>query len=144
MFTVGVNPQGQNYQQTQIFAQNPANNARNEQIKAEKQQRYNEVYQHELAHKQAAGGLGGNIVIEQDADGWVTGGHVNITVPGLDKENPEKTKELAEIVIKAALAPSDPSGQDYKVAADARAVLQAANEQIEQNKTVGSRLDISA
>ncbi len=143
MFSIGGFSQGQNYSQTTNFTQAQAN-ARTEQIKAAKQQRYNEVYQHELAHKQAAGSLGGNIVIDQDADGWVTGGHVNITVPGLDNKNPEKTKEQAEIVIKAALAPSDPSGQDYKVAADARAVLQAANEQIEKNRVTGSRLDISA
>ncbi len=143
MFSVNSFSQGQNYTQTQNFTQAQAN-ARSEQIKAEKQKRFDLVYKHELAHKEAAGSFGGNIVIEQDADGWVTGGHVNITVPGLDTKNPEKTKEQAEIVIKAALAPSDPSGQDYKVAADAKAVLQAANEQIEQNKTVGSRLDISA
>jgi len=143
MFSVGGFSQGQNYTQTENYTQSQAN-ARQEQIRAAKQQRYNEVYKHELAHKQAAGSLGGNIVIEQGADGWVTGGHVDITVPGLDVKNPEKSKEQAEIVIKAALAPSDPSGQDYKVASEARAVLQAANEQIEENKTLGSRLDISA
>ena len=143
MFSVGGYSQNPFSTQQQGNTQSQAN-ARHEQIRAQKQQRYNEVYQHELAHKQAAGSLGGNIVIEQDADGWVTGGHVNITVPGLDNKNPEKTVEQAETVIRAALAPSDPSGQDYKVAAEAKAVLQAANEQIEQNKIAGSRLDISA
>ena len=134
MFNVGGYSQGQN----------AAYQAQQNQIQQAKQQRYNEVYKHELAHKQAAGSLGGNIVIEQDSNGWVTGGHVNITVPGLDTKNPEKSKEQAQTVIKAALAPDDPSGQDYKVAAQAKTVLQAAEEQIEQNKTVGSKLDISA
>ena len=139
----GLNQQGQANQGQSTQNQN-AQNARQAQWQQAKQQRYNEVYRHELAHKNAAGSLGGNIVIEQDSNGWAYGGHVDITIPGLDTENPEETKELAEIVIKSAMAPSDPSGQDYKVAGKGRALLAAAEEQIEKNKTVGSKLDISA
>ena len=138
----GVNPQGQTNQGNS--AQNQSAKIQQQQWQEAKQKRYNEVYQHELAHKTAGGSLAGNIVIETDSNGWAHGGHVNITVPGLDTDNPEKTKELAEIVIKSAMAPSDPSGQDYKVASEGRALLAAAEEQIEQNKTVGSKLDISA
>ena len=84
--------------------------------------RYNEIYRHELAHKNAAGALGGSIVIEKDADGVPIGGHVEIKMPVLNESNPDETIEHADVVIKSALAPSDPSEQDYRVAAKARAV----------------------
>ena len=85
-------------------------------------ERYNEIYAHELAHKNAAGSLAGPIVIEKDSNGVPIGGHVSIKMPVLDKNNPEKTIEQANTVIKAAMAPSDPSGQDYKVAAQAERI----------------------
>ena len=96
-------------------------------------QRYNEIYAHELAHKNAAGSLAGSIVIEKDANGIPIGGHVSIQMPTLNKANPEETIEHADTVIKSALAPSDPSSQDYKVAAKARAIkAQAENIQKQQ------------
>ncbi|MCM1002803.1 MAG: hypothetical protein NC408_00510 [Candidatus Gastranaerophilales bacterium] len=85
-------------------------------------QRYNEIYAHELAHKNAGGSLAGPIVIEKDSNGIPIGGHVSIAMPKLDKNNPQKTIEQANTVIKAAMAPSDPSGQDYKVAAQAESI----------------------
>lgn len=84
--------------------------------------RYNEIYAHELAHKNAAGALAGPIVIEKDSNGIPVGGHVSIKMPALNPNNPEDTISKANTVIKAAMAPSDPSGQDYKVAAKARAI----------------------
>ena len=86
------------------------------------QQRHNEIYAHELKHKNAAGSFGGSIVIEKDANGIPTGGHVDILMPVLDKNNPDKTIKHADTVIKAAMAPHDPSDQDYKVAAEARSI----------------------
>lgn len=96
-------------------------------------QRYNEIYAHELAHKNAAGTLAGSIVIEKDSNGMPVGGHVSIQMPSLDKENPEKTINHADIVIKSALAPSDPSSQDYKVASQAKAI-KAEAENIQRQK----------
>lgn len=89
-------------------------------------QQYNHIYAHELAHKNAAGSLAGPIVIEKNAKGIPVGGHVSIKMPQLNKANPEQTIEQANTVIKSAMAPSDPSGQDYKVAAEARAIKQKA------------------
>ncbi len=97
-------------------------------------QRYNEIYAHELAHKNAAGSLAGSIVIEKDSNGIPIGGHVSIQMPTLDKENPEKTIEHADIVIKSALAPSDPSEQDYKVASQAKAIKKQAEKVQKQQK----------
>lgn len=85
-------------------------------------QQYNEIFAHELAHKNAAGSLAGPIVIEKNASGIPTGGHVNIKMPVLNPENPQETIEHADTVIKSALAPADPSEQDYKVASKARAI----------------------
>lgn len=87
---------------------------------------YSEIYSHELAHKQAAGSLAGSIVIEKNAEGIPVGGHVDIKMPALNPENPEETIKHADKVIKAAMAPSDPSGQDFKVAAKARAIKNQA------------------
>lgn len=89
-------------------------------------QHYNEIYAHELAHKNAAGSLAGPIVIERDSNGVPVGGQVSIAMPKLDKDNPKKTIEQANTVIKAAMAPSDPSGQDYKVAAQAESIKSQA------------------
>lgn len=98
------------------------------------QQRYNEIYAHELAHKNAAGSLAGAIVIEKDSNGIPIGGHVSIQMPTLDKTNPQKTIQHADTVIKSALAPSDPSEQDYRVASKARAIKTQAENYEKQHK----------
>lgn len=87
---------------------------------------YNEIYNHELAHKNAGGALAGAIVIEKNAEGIPVGGHVSIKMPTLDPKNPKKTIEDADTVIKSAMAPSDPSEQDYKVAAQAKSLKSEA------------------
>lgn len=100
---------------------------------------YREIYNHELAHKNAGGSLTGAIVIEKNPEGIPIGGHVSIKMPSLDKENPEKTISQAKTVIKAAMAPQDPSSQDYKVAAEAENIKTKAENL--QNK---KRLDYYA
>lgn len=105
--------------------------------------RYDEIYAHELAHKQAAGSFGGAIVIEKDGNGIPIGGHVAIKMPTLDKSNPDKTIQHADTVIRAAMAPSDPSTQDYRVAAEARNIKAKAQAFISDPK-VGNRLNYQA
>ncbi len=95
---------------------------------------YNHIYSHELAHKTAGGSFAGTISIENDTDGVPVSGHVPIKMPVLDKNNPQKTIDHANIVIKAALAPSDPSSQDYKVASEAAAIKEKAETLKSQNK----------
>ena len=103
------------------------------------QKNYNHIYAHELAHKIAGGSFAGAISIEKNSDGIPIAGHVPIKMPVLDKLNPQKTIEHANTVIKAALAPSDPSAQDYKVAAEALSIKSMA-ESIKNNK----KLDVMA
>jgi len=87
---------------------------------------YNHIYAHELAHQKAGGRYAGDIVIERNNEGIPVGGHVNIQMPVFNKQNPQKTINHADTVIKAALAPGDPSEQDYRVAAKAREVKSRA------------------
>ena len=103
---------------------------------------YNHIYNHEMAHKLAGGQFAGAISIERDENGIPVSGHVPITMPVLDKNNPQKTIDHANIVIRAALAPNDPSGQDYKVAASAEKIKM--NAQAVKDKKSGNKLDVIA
>ncbi len=105
--------------------------------------RYNEIYAHELAHKSAGGSLAGGIVIERDANGIPIGGHVPIKMPSLNKNNPDKTIRDADTVIRSAMAPSDPSDQDFRVASQARMIKAQAEDYKRQNPQVGQKLNVS-
>ncbi len=117
-----------------------------EQKKAQKDalisKNYKEIYAHEAAHKAAGGSLAGAIVIEKNADGIPVGGHVNIKMPSLNPEDPQKTIDDANTVIKSAMAPLDPSTQDYKVASKAQSLKMQAR--AIKNKNVGNKLDYDA
>ena len=101
-------------------------NFRNNQKQALIRKNYNEIYAHELAHKNTAGAYAGSIVIERNSEGIPVGGHVSIQMPKLDKNNPQRTIDHANVVIKSALAPKDPSSQDYKVANQAKTIKSQA------------------
>lgn len=125
-----------------MFSNNLAqaqNQARQDMIS----QRYNEIYAHELGHQRAGGHLAGGIVIEKDANGIPIGGHVPIRMPSLNKANPEKTIQDADTVIRSAMAPSDPSDQDYKVANQARMIKSQAEDYKRKNPQVGQKLNVS-
>lgn len=87
---------------------------------------YNHIYAHEMAHKMAGGSFAGNISIERNSEGIPVAGHVPIKMPVLDKSNPQKTIDHANTVIRAALAPGDPSAQDYRVANQAEQIKMQA------------------
>ena len=103
---------------------------------------YNEIYSHEMAHKTAGGPLAGSIVIEKNDEGIPVSGHVAIKMPSIDPENPQKAIDDANIVIMAALAPSAPSDQDYKVAAQARNIKSQAQGMLKGDK--GKKLNLMA
>lgn len=60
----------------------------------------------------------------------------------MNKKNPQQTNDHANTVIRAAMAPSDPSGQDYKVANQASQIKMQA--QALKNKNQGKKLDVQA
>ena len=117
-----------------------------EQQKAQKdaliKKNYSEIYAHELAHKSAGGALAGSIVVERNADGIPFAGHVDIKMPSLNPNDPQKTINDTNTVIRSAMAPSDPSDQDYRVAAQAQSIKMQA--QAIKAKNVGNKIDYNA
>lgn len=103
---------------------------------------YNHIYAHEMAHKAAGGSFAGAISIERNADGIPVSGHVPIKMPVLNKANPQQTIDHANIVIRAALAPGDPSIQDYRVAAQAEQIKMRAL--AFKSSHQGNKLDFNA
>jgi hypothetical protein len=95
-----------------------------EQAKAERKARFQErlshVIAHENAHAAAAGALGGAPVINANEATGEVSGHVPIRMDfGKTAEDAERN---ASIIIRAALAPGDPSGQDKAVASAASSI----------------------
>lgn len=96
------------------------------------QQRDREVKAHELAHK-AVGGryvTGGSFTYETGPDGrrYAIGGEV--TIDTSSGGTPEETLRKAELIRRAAMAPADPSPQDYRVASQAGLVAAEARAEI--------------
>lgn len=89
------------------------------------------VKAHEAAHKAAGGSLASSASYSytQGPDGrsYITGGEVQIDMsPG---RTPQETVSKMQQVIRAALAPADPSGQDRAVAAQAASQMAQAQQQ---------------
>lgn len=99
------------------------------------------VKAHEAAHKAAGGNLAGSASYSytQGPDGrsYITGGEVQIDVSA--GRTPEETIARMQQVIRAALAPADPSGQDRAVAAQAaNQMAQAQQEKRQQESPSGA------
>ncbi len=103
-----------------------------------------EVRAHEAAHASAGGAYAGapSYTTKRGPDGktYVTDGEVSIDVSPI-KGDPEATLQKAEQVRAAALAPSQPSAQDMKVAQKAQAM--AAKARMEISNEVSSALESS-
>lgn len=105
-------------------------------------QRDREVRQHEMAHKSAAGSAGGAVSYEyqRGPDGrmYAVGGEVAIRLspPSTD---PAEVQRYAEQILRAALAPAEPSGQDRQVAAQARAMIADAQAELAQSSSESER-----
>ena len=101
------------------------------------QERDHAVRAHEAAHKLAGGSYAGQpsftTVKGPDGQSYAIGGEVPIDTSAVPN-NPDATISKLETVIRAALAPSDPSAQDRQVAAEAQAKIQKAREQKQQNQ----------
>ncbi len=94
-----------------------------------------EVRQHEMAHQAAGGGHTGAVsyTFERGPDGrmYAVGGEVSIDTSAAGGD-PQATLEKAEAIIRAAMAPAEPSAQDYRVAASARAMAAEARAELAQ------------
>ena len=111
--------------------------ARQEQVLrleiAELANRDQEVRTHEQAHAAVGGVHAGapTYTYTRGPDGkrYATGGEVSIDV-GAVANDPQATLSKMEIVIRAALAPAEPSAQDRRVAAQAQAQMAVARAEL--------------
>ena len=99
---------------------------------SELQQRDREVKAHELAHK-AVGGryvTGGSFTYQTGPNGqrYAIGGEVSIDSSA--GSTPQETLRKAELIRRAALAPADPSPQDFRVASEASMMAAQARSEI--------------
>lgn len=109
------------------------------------QARDRQVRAHEQAHLAAAAGLvtsGASYVYQKGPDGvsYAVGGEVTIDVSA--GRDPQDTINRARIIQAAALAPADPSGQDYAVAAQARQMEQQAWTELQQQRAEQRQLEL--
>lgn len=104
-----------------------------QQVLRELSARDREVRQHEMAHQAAGGGLTGGVSYsyQRGPDGrmYAVGGEVSIDTSAVSGD-PRATLEKAEAIIRAAMAPAEPSSQDYRVAASARAMAAEARTEL--------------
>ena len=98
-----------------------------QQVEKLKQQE-RQVIAHEMAHKTAGGQYAGAVSYQYttgpDRQSYIAGGEVSIDTS--EAKTPEETVQKMEQVKAAALAPADPSSQDYSVAASAMRIEQKA------------------
>lgn len=91
-----------------------------------------EVRTHEAAHQAAGGGMTGaaSYTYQQGPDGrmYAIGGEVSISIPS--GSTPQESMRNAQQAIAAAIAPADPSGQDFAVASSAMVMLMKAQQQL--------------
>jgi hypothetical protein len=102
----------------------------------ELKQRDREVRAHEQAHARVGGAYASapTYTFQQGPDGkrYAVGGEVQIDTS--TERTPEATIRKMRVVISAALAPAEPSGQDLKVAQQARSQLSEAQAELRQQK----------
>lgn len=106
-----------------------------------------EVRQHEQAHASAGGQYTGSPSYEytKGPDGrlYAVSGEVSIDTSAVAND-PEATLEKAEVVLRAALAVSEPSGADRAVAAKASALAEQARAELSGQVAPGEgRADLS-
>jgi len=101
-------------------------------------QRDIEVRAHEQAHKSVGGPYAGTPSFETvtgpDGRDYAVGGEVRIDASPV-RGNPAETIRKMDIVIRAALAPAEPSPQDVQVAAQAQQTKLQAQAELRQERT---------
>ena len=95
-----------------------------------------EVKAHEAAHQAAGGGMTGaaSYTYQQGPDGkmYAIGGEVSIAMKS--GSNPQESIANARQIAAAAMAPANPSPQDYSVATSARVMEMKAQQQLTREK----------
>ena len=98
-----------------------------------------QVRAHEAAHLAAGGGVvtgGASFSYERGSDGKMYAVAGEVPIDAGEASTPEATIQKARRIITAAMAPADPSPQDYRVAATAMLMeMQAKTEMIREAQT---------
>jgi len=134
-----------NSQKSQEKKQNPNElNDDEKRVVTELQARDTEVRAHEAAHQAAGGGMtgGASYTYQKGPDGqmYAIGGEVSISMKG--GATPQETIANARQVQAAAMAPANPSGQDYAVATSAKVMEMKAQQELakeQQEKISGKK-----
>ncbi|MEN0107170.1 MAG: putative metalloprotease CJM1_0395 family protein [Pseudomonas sp.] len=96
-----------------------------------------DVRSHEAAHASVGGAYAGSpsYTMQRGPDGksYAIGGEVGIDVSAVAND-PAATISKMEVVMRAALAPVDPSAQDLRVAAQAQGLASAARAELAQER----------
>ncbi|MCI4625393.1 MAG: hypothetical protein L3V56_05460 [Candidatus Magnetoovum sp. WYHC-5] len=129
---------------------NTADNNKEEEIIVEVQRlkvREQEVIAHENAHRSVGGQYAGAIQYEYtkgpDGRSYITGGEVSIDVS--KEKDPDDTVAKMQQVRRAALAPANPSAQDYSVASKATQIEQQAKiERVQVDDSTGDSKEVPA
>lgn len=102
----------------------------------EMKERDEEVRVHENAHKSAGGQYAAapTYTYETGPDGkrYITDGEVSIDIG--EEKDPQATIEKMQVVKRAAMAPTEPSGQDRKVYQEANQKEAAARQELAEDK----------
>jgi hypothetical protein len=119
---------GQKSEDKKVQEQEEADQEKIQELK----ERDREVRVHEQAHAAVGGQYAGAPTYEfetgPDGNRYAVGGEVSIDVS--EEKAPEDTIAKMQIVKAAAMAPAEPSAQDYKVAAEASQKEQSARAQL--------------
>jgi CRISPR/Cas system-associated exonuclease Cas4 (RecB family) len=107
----------------------------------ELQARDSEVKAHEAAHQAAGGGMTGaaSFSYQQGPDGrmYAIGGEVSISIKG--GSSPQEVITNARQVQAAAMAPANPSGQDFAVATSAKMMEMKAQQELAKEQQAKMR-----
>ncbi|MEK1943300.1 MAG: putative metalloprotease CJM1_0395 family protein [Pseudomonas sp.] len=116
---------------------NPQQQQMDRQAIAELSSRDADVRSHEQAHASVGGAYAGSpsFTMQRGPDGksYAVGGEVGIDVSAVAND-PAATISKMEVVMRAALAPADPSAQDLRVAAQAQGLAAAARAELAQQR----------
>lgn len=117
--------------------QNPQQAQLDRQAISELASRDADVRSHEQAHASVGGAYAGSpsFTMQRGPDGksYAVGGEVGIDVSAVAND-PAATISKMEVVMRAALAPADPSAQDLRVAAQAQGLAAAARAELAQER----------
>lgn len=137
--------QAQNSQTAQSSQKQQATNTGEKVLTEEEQKqveelkaRDTEVKTHEQAHIAAGGSYvrgGASYDYQTGPDGkkYAVGGEVSIDTSAVEGD-PQATINKAQVILKAALAPAEPSGQDKAVASQARQMMANARKELMSEK----------